>query len=569
MKKEVDSWQANQTYDLIPIAEKKAGASIVPLGELYTRKRDQSYKFRQYLMGNLLKSGKDFHDTFSATVTWDGIRWCCSLACACGKQVYGWDAVTGYLQAPEQKDVYAYLPSHQMYSELSYEKIAEFRTTLLKLVQKEGEAGLKKFAARHKRESRSNPTHCLRLNKCVYGNPSAGHEFEMLIRSAHLKGAGMTQTQVEPSIYLKILVDDEDVVQEYVIAYVYVDDCRYFGTDLAVKRYEEQIKKSLKVTFTGPSADFVGVKCKQDLKLGLFELTIPEYWLKAVNSFKQFFPSGCKYRAVPISVADDKVMTEAVTDEEFAEAKNLPYRQLCGVVSYPAASVKIEMRYVVSVCGRYRAKWGLKQWAVLKKAFEYGYATRHVGILYSRDLDPHGRNVLYGFADSSHSVPRSQGCEVVMMNGGALSCDSKKHTVTGTSTCHDELISFTKCGNKTMGFRNLMKEAGMCAQKPSVVAQDNEAAIQILMNRGSLSSRTKHIDLNVLSSRNKIEDQEIVPEYVETSLMRADFGTKALGADLFCKHRDAVNGYGLVKRHLPSFPLPEMIVDPWECSPAD
>ena len=99
-----------------------------------------------------------------------------------------------------------------MYFDLCYVVLAVFRTTLLKLVQNEGEAGLKKFAARHKRESRSNPTHCLRLNKCVYGNPSAGHEFEMLIRSAHLKGAGMTQTQVEPSIYLKILVDDEDVV---------------------------------------------------------------------------------------------------------------------------------------------------------------------------------------------------------------------------------------------------------------------------------------------------------------------------------------------------------------------
>jgi hypothetical protein len=58
VKKEISSWLVFNAYTEIPFGDKKPGASIVPLGELYTRKRDSSYKFRQYLMGNLFRQGK-------------------------------------------------------------------------------------------------------------------------------------------------------------------------------------------------------------------------------------------------------------------------------------------------------------------------------------------------------------------------------------------------------------------------------------------------------------------------------------------------------------------------------
>ncbi len=74
-------------YSEIAFVDRKPGSSIVPLGELFTRKRDGSYKFRQYLMGNLLKQGKDFDETFSACISWDGIRWSAAVACATGKEI--------------------------------------------------------------------------------------------------------------------------------------------------------------------------------------------------------------------------------------------------------------------------------------------------------------------------------------------------------------------------------------------------------------------------------------------------------------------------------------------------
>ena len=571
VKKEISSWLDFDTYTVIPIEKKKLGASIVPLGELYTRKRDESYKFRQYLLGNLLKKGKDFTETFSSTVSWDGIRWCASVACATSKLIYGLDAVTGFLQASEQMDLYAYLPSHGEYSSLSYEELALFRMKLLKLVDEQGEQGLRKFAREHKRASRENPKTCYKLNQCVYGSPSANHEFEMLFQAAHIggvkgktgektKGCGLTLSEVEPSIYVKILVDENDIVEDWLIVYVWTDDARYFGTDRCRKEYEEQIAKEIRVKFLGVCAEFVGTEFQQDLQRDLCELKAPKYWELAAERFKHLFPNGMRDRATPMSVNDERVMMEEVSDEEFNEAKVLEYRELCGVVSYPASCSKLEMRFAVSVCGRYRDRWGKKQFKVLTKAFEYGYTTRHTGLIYSKGLDPHGLNVISCHADSAHSLPRSQGSHLVIMNGAAISCESKRHTVTGASTCHDELIQFSKATKKVVGFRNLGDEMGMAEDLPTTIYQDNESAIQISMNRGSLSNRSKHMDRTILQSRNTIEDGKVIPVHRDTGELWADLGTKALPDKQFAYLRDNMNGYSLVKKHHPTYSLPDYIL---------
>ena len=47
VKKEITSWLAFNAYTEIRFRDRKPGSSIVPLGELYTRKRDGTFKFRQ------------------------------------------------------------------------------------------------------------------------------------------------------------------------------------------------------------------------------------------------------------------------------------------------------------------------------------------------------------------------------------------------------------------------------------------------------------------------------------------------------------------------------------------
>ena len=89
----------------------------------------------------------------------------------------------------------------------------------------------------------------------------------------------------------------------------------------------------------------------------------------------------------------------------------------------------------------------------------------------------------------------------------------------------------------------MMHEVGLRQKAPTNLYQDNKAAIQIAMNRGSLSRKTRGTDLKVLTIRNKVEDLKVVPIYLNTKEMLVDLGTKALDPKPFCGWRDVLTGY--------------------------
>jgi hypothetical protein len=154
VQKENESWRTFDAAEEVNYVDMEKGASIIPLGELYTIKRTGQHKFRQYAMGNLLKAGKDYGDTFSSTVSGDGLRWFCALAAACNKRIRGWDATTGYLQTKQRIKVYAYLPSHHGFSDMEFEDLAVFRQQLLKIKDEKGMKGIKDFSRELKKERR-------------------------------------------------------------------------------------------------------------------------------------------------------------------------------------------------------------------------------------------------------------------------------------------------------------------------------------------------------------------------------------------------------------------------------
>ena len=553
VKSENESWDVFEATVEIPYNEVAKGASVIPLGELFTIKRSGKYKFRQIALGNLLKEGKDYGETFASTVSGDGLRWFCSLGASCGKEIRGWDATTGYLQTEQRVPVYAYLPSHHGYSNLEYEDLAKFRMQLLDVLKVDGIKGIKDFSRRLRQERRVRPSTVLELKRSVYGIPDAGQSFSMYMQSLHLKHCGMVQSDLDPCMYYKILQKEKDhlgnggEVSDFLIVITWVDDCRYFGTDKLVKEYETTISKHCKCTMEGKSTEFVSIQINHDLEKKTIELTQCDYWEKAVMRFKEFLPvSGPKERLVPLSPTDEKLLVEP-TEEEIKAAEHLPFPNVLGVVQYPSNFTKLEMRYSMSVLSRHRTKWGLAHFKILLKALEYGWSTRSIGIKYCGNLLAKYLNVLTAYADSSFSIPRSQGCRAVFMNGAAISFTSKRHTTTDDSTTAAELTEAYLASCDVEGFRNLNEEIGLRNEEPTVLYQDNQAAIQIAMNRGSLSKKTRATEIRTLTIRNKIEDFKIVPIYIETTKMLADIGTKALDPKQFINLRDQVCGYSEVK----------------------
>ena len=549
VKSENDSWDVFEATIEIPYRDVKKGASVIPLGELFTIKRSGKYKFRQIALGNLLKEGKDYGETFATTVSGDGLRWFCSLAVTCGKEIKGWDATTGYLQTVQRVPVYAYLPSHHGFSCLEYEELAKFRTQLLAVLETDGMKGIKEFSKQLRQERRIRPETVLELKRSVYGIPDAGQSFSMFMQSLHIKKCNMVQSDMDPCLFYKIYESDKDQfgyggkVTDFLIAITWVDDCRYFGTEQLVKEYERTISEHCKCTLEGKSTEFVSIKIDHDIAAGTLELTQTDYWEKAVIRFKEFLPqTGPKERLVPLSPSDERLLVEP-TEAEIKAGEHLPFPNVLGVVQYPSNFTKMEMRYAMSVLSRHRTKWGVVHFKILLKSLEYGWTSRAMGVKYNSNLDPKYRNVLVAYADSSFSTPRSQGCRMVMMNGGAISFTSKRHTTTDDSTTAAELTEAYLCACDVEGFRNINEEIGLRAEGPTILYQDNQSAIQIAMNRGSLSKKTRAMEVRVLAVRNKVEDMKVVPIYLETENMLADLGTKSLDPKPFVSLRDKAFGY--------------------------
>ncbi len=101
------------------------------------------------------------------------------------------------------------------------------------------------MARKLKKERRDRPKSILKLKKSIYGIPDAGQAFSMFIQGLHTKGCGLTQSEMDPCIFYKIVTNAKTKkVAGYLIVMTWVDDCRYFGTPDLVKEYERTISEN-------------------------------------------------------------------------------------------------------------------------------------------------------------------------------------------------------------------------------------------------------------------------------------------------------------------------------------
>ena len=127
---------------------------------------------------------------------------------------------------------------------------------------------------------------------------------------------------------------------------------------------------------------------------------------------------------------------------------------------------------------------GVEPFQDIEKSLEYGWSTRVMGLKYCGKAEDKDKNLLIAYADSSFTLPRSQGCRLIMMNGAAICFTSKRHTTTDDLTTAAELTELYLAACEVEAMRNLNDEIGLKQDGHTVIYQDNLAAIQIAMNRG-------------------------------------------------------------------------------------
>ena len=556
MWNENQSWKELDVYETVSRAKVPRGSKIFPLAEVYKRKWHahqafDKHKCRLVVWGHLMEKGKHFFNTFAPTVSATTTRLFLAIAAAAKVTPASLDIRTAYLHARmDDRSIYAHRPIYARLLDKSWEQIDSLRSKAMKLPPAE----LQKLG---KMKYDPQDPYVWRLKAFAYGHPEAAAAWHATFAKV-MKTIGMKQSKVDPCLWFKVdhglkVNDAVDVGEHgykgsFILAIAWVDDVPFCTNNkLWHKEFVDEISKHLPIELESKITQFLGLEV--DVKdNGAIELTAKGLIKKTQKRFEQEIEEYCKKRRnakharTPYA---DQALLKAATDEEFREAKHLPFAQITGVLSYVANWVKLEMQTIVNMLSRYMSKYSRSHFEAALHALIYAGNTSGRGVLYSPNTTFYGNNVLYGFADAdlgSDESRRSRAGTIAMFNGAAISAKSRLKLVQ-VDTASAEITAANTSAMEIKGIRNILQEIGLCQTKPTVIFEDNQACITIANNAGSLQSRTKHLDLKVYKIRELIQQGDVVLQYCITQRQVADILTKLLPPTQFRVLSDRLCGY--------------------------
>ena len=114
-----------------------------------------------------------------------------------------------------------------------------------------------------------------------------------------------------------------------------------------------------------------------------------------------------------------------------------------------------------------------------------------------------------------------------MLNGAPICWRSKLQTLTALSTTESEYVGLTETAKEAIYLRRLLQELHIDCSKPTLIHEDNQAAIAIT-NNANYIGRIKHLDTKYHFIRQAVQQGQVQVTYCPTDRMLADLLTKPL-----------------------------------------
>jgi hypothetical protein len=176
---------------------------------------------------------------------------------------------------------------------------------------------------------------------------------------------------------------------------------------------------------------------------------------------------------------------------------------------------------------------------MLMRLFQYLKKNPDLGIRYS----PRGTIEPTVYADASFGDPeigfKAVTGAVVIMMGGPVSWVAKKQPIQSHSTAEAEVIAACTAAKEAMYFRLLLSDIGITVKEPTVIWEDNSAAIIFAKAEGG-PQRLRHLDLRRFAIREMVRNNVVTLEKVDGRVNVADMFTKGLASSVFSFLRDSI-----------------------------
>ncbi|KAG2758651.1 hypothetical protein Pcac1_g29243 [Phytophthora cactorum] len=212
---------------------------------------------------------------------------------------------------------------------------------------------------------------------------------------------------------------------------------------------------------------------------------------------------------------------------------NVPYRNAVGCLMYLMVGTRPDLAAAVGVLSQFAADPCPTHWQALKRVFRYIQGTKTHGIEFQGSCE----DGLQGYSDADWAGDiesrRSTSGYAFMMNGGCISWRSKKQRTVALSSTEAEYMALSEATQEAAWLKVFLCELGEMANDEAVkIYEDNQGSIALAKNP-EFHKRTKHIDIRYHFVREKVEDGQVVLQYVSTTDMLADIMTKPIPATQF------------------------------------
>jgi hypothetical protein len=393
----------------------------------------------------------------------------------------------------------------------------------------------------------------LLLQKSLYGLRESGKNWWLTV-DEFLREQGFKACDADPCLYTKTTPNGDRMT-----VLVYVDDMLYSSTsDEMREEFDASIQQRFTVKLLGKATHYLGLRIRvgEDGSIFLDQQSKIESFLETNGFYNtveniELTPPSTHQTPHLVSTKLSKEQEPSTVEEREALLSNRRtarleyYRNILGGLIYFSIGTRPDISHAVSQVARYAANPGREHLMALEKICNYLKARPQKGILYKRTGE--SDDELHAFSDASWAEDvdsrRSTTGYITRMCGGAVSWNSKRQKSVATSTMEAEYVAAAEAVKEIIYVRQLVQHLGNPLKQPTVLFQDNQAALAAA-SHSTVNSRAKHIDIAYHFMRercNPDRDQLFVVQnkHIGTKDQRADIFTKAFGAEGFehvCNH---------------------------------
>ena len=313
----------------------------------------------------------------------------------------------------------------------------------------------------------------------------------------------------------------------FCICSTHVDDI-FVLFNTAGKKYRDQlfesIRRDIPVENLGPVSWALKTSILRDRNAGILKISQEQYTLDflsrsdaAASKFPPLKSPATNPNYPEIFQPDDNL-------DRMDEKLKKEFQSDIGAFWWLAQISRPDIYYAVHRCSKLVNKPNKRLGQRIQKIKDYLRQTPSLGIVFQKHIDP---PTLSGYVDAAYaseesiSMPGTSLSRVgyfFLFLGNLVAWASENPSRIMTSSTEVECRGLVQISKENLWHRQLQKEMGMYnVDKPTIVYEDNTAAISLSLDLSTPHKRSKHFGIEWSYFKESVEHKEISAVYVSTN----------------------------------------------------